>query len=955
MPDGAQAWKMIKTPGTHTDRIAQACDRCRSKKIRCDGLRPHCSQCLAVGFECKISDKLTRRAFPRGYTESLEDRIRQLESENSRLSNLLDVKDEQMEMLSRVEAVHDSSPRGSVSGASGNQSAAVSAKSNISSINNALPSSLGGSSQQHTQKNLSYVSTLIPEKDDSSSSASPQSPDENNNAIFINHANELGADGTYRGTSAGGVFISSFVQKLKVKNPEILPPVQQIATAFSQTTDGGIVRSALKISSPSSSYSNGGGSLLSPASSSSELSSSGFSSLFPSRLSCDKLVTVYFQEWQSVYAILDQSRFLSDYQTFFDDIDDDSKPGNDLQAATLALVLILACLANKEGTALTTEEVWKLDSLWKRIMSNRHKPTLGLLQAASLAQLYSLYAGNLDDVWFYRSIMTSTAQRLGLHRSRKAMHHANGKPLSAYESELGRRVFWATYTLDVFSSAVLGSPRLYNDSQIQCSMPKYIDEDVVTDSLVTPPPSSPESVDGATTKDSLPASCQVSVIQFSRLLAEILDTVYSTNTTVQRSRTVLMLEDKLESWHRELPPSLKFEFVNGLPTATLCPVHQKSPLLLMLYHYAKLLIHLPATADFANTSTSGSIVAVTQSAKTYIQIFNYLKARNVSSTLPLSPTRMMLFLGTVVLFCAMDYSKGGALLQQSRKLVSQGLGFLYNDMQAGLPGSITAECFQWLEEICDSVLNGGPSQRKSSTSNGSSKQKSESRSRSQEKQSQKQRNSPQQQQHPQQQHHQQLYSQHHSHQPDNQYPHHRQKQHQEPHNASHRSSHKSSLPARIKLEPSPTDTPTVESPSYQQIIIPQQPNIDSSTSAMLATATLMGVPFQLSENQSEDLSAYRFNPHDYQQQVPNVHPVPAQTAYYAPENMNTSINSIGTSSPTDDFFDTSSFEDFDINSVLGQNTVKQEQSASGVPTVTTNTFLENFNWDDSYNWSTMTV
>jgi hypothetical protein len=55
-----------------------------------------------VGFECKTSDKLSRRAFPRGYTESLEERVRQLESEVRELKDLLDEKDEKIDMLSKM-------------------------------------------------------------------------------------------------------------------------------------------------------------------------------------------------------------------------------------------------------------------------------------------------------------------------------------------------------------------------------------------------------------------------------------------------------------------------------------------------------------------------------------------------------------------------------------------------------------------------------------------------------------------------------------------------------------------------------------------------------------------------------------------------------------------------------------------------------------------------------------
>lgn len=104
---GILPMKVIKVGANAQSRIAQACDRCRSKKIRCDGIRPCCSQCANVGFECKTSDKLSRRAFPRGYTESLEERVRCLEAEVRELKELLDEKDEKIDMLSRM---HSHSP-----------------------------------------------------------------------------------------------------------------------------------------------------------------------------------------------------------------------------------------------------------------------------------------------------------------------------------------------------------------------------------------------------------------------------------------------------------------------------------------------------------------------------------------------------------------------------------------------------------------------------------------------------------------------------------------------------------------------------------------------------------------------------------------------------------------------------------------------------------------------------
>lgn len=56
------------------------------KKIRCDGATP-CKKCSLIGFECTTSDKLSRRAFPKGYTANLERRIQELEEENLALKS----------------------------------------------------------------------------------------------------------------------------------------------------------------------------------------------------------------------------------------------------------------------------------------------------------------------------------------------------------------------------------------------------------------------------------------------------------------------------------------------------------------------------------------------------------------------------------------------------------------------------------------------------------------------------------------------------------------------------------------------------------------------------------------------------------------------------------------------------------------------------------------------------
>lgn len=98
------ALKRITAPGTSNARTSQACDRCRAKKSKCDGKLPACSTCAAVGIKCIVSDKLSRRSFPKGYTETLEERVRQLEAENTKLQGLVALRDEQLSLTAALNA-----------------------------------------------------------------------------------------------------------------------------------------------------------------------------------------------------------------------------------------------------------------------------------------------------------------------------------------------------------------------------------------------------------------------------------------------------------------------------------------------------------------------------------------------------------------------------------------------------------------------------------------------------------------------------------------------------------------------------------------------------------------------------------------------------------------------------------------------------------------------------------
>ena len=53
-------------------RVPRACNRCRSKKDKCDGAQPFCSSCVSSGHKCTYVLQDKKRGLPEGYVRALE-------------------------------------------------------------------------------------------------------------------------------------------------------------------------------------------------------------------------------------------------------------------------------------------------------------------------------------------------------------------------------------------------------------------------------------------------------------------------------------------------------------------------------------------------------------------------------------------------------------------------------------------------------------------------------------------------------------------------------------------------------------------------------------------------------------------------------------------------------------------------------------------------------------------
>ncbi|KAF7128505.1 hypothetical protein CNMCM5793_003293 [Aspergillus hiratsukae] len=71
----------VQGPPGKRRRVALACDVCRTRKSRCDGIRPQCGMCKDLGFECVYTPPVTATnvIVQKDYLKDLESRVTSLE------------------------------------------------------------------------------------------------------------------------------------------------------------------------------------------------------------------------------------------------------------------------------------------------------------------------------------------------------------------------------------------------------------------------------------------------------------------------------------------------------------------------------------------------------------------------------------------------------------------------------------------------------------------------------------------------------------------------------------------------------------------------------------------------------------------------------------------------------------------------------------------------------------
>ncbi|KAL8799399.1 MAG: hypothetical protein Q9182_005917 [Xanthomendoza sp. 2 TL-2023] len=596
---GILPMKVIKLGTSAQSRIAQACDRCRSKKIRCDGITPCCTQCANVGFECKTSDKLSRRAFPRGYTESLEERVRSLEQEVRELKDLLDEKDEKIDFLSRIRSNSSSSPRTS---------------SQLSPISN--------------PERKSTIAVEDPKEDTFNVQQSPSRLDG-------------GFDSYFMGASSGRAFVDTF--KAKVKESGKRYPEFGTETFFAS---GKTSTASPKISSATN---------IAPKA--------------PPRLVADQMINVFFQEWAPLFPVLHRPTFLNIYTQYVAD------PEGSTHQHSLAQLNLVFCIAvqSMEGSkdrAESFERQWR-DALEAVLSEN----TVATLQCLVLAQIYCIVKADYTRLLHYKGIAINLSHRLGLHQSQKRFS------LDVLTSETRKKVFWTLYTLDCFSAAILGLPKLLKEEDIQTEYPVDTDDENVSEQGFQP------TLPGESTR----LASALALFRGSRILARVLDGLYPTSLSYNLSLQKMgSLNSELDVWLNGLPAHLRLQFAQDKPSTK--TIGSRSPFLSLAYEYIRTLIHRQAVGSSLGARASSSVVALADSSKHIIQIVQLLEERKMSFSFCVNKHELLLLSGFALLFQGLDLNRNSKLMQDSQRQVCSVIAILERNAAFGAAGFKRVAC-----------------------------------------------------------------------------------------------------------------------------------------------------------------------------------------------------------------------------------------------------------------------
>ncbi|KAH7184870.1 fungal-specific transcription factor domain-containing protein [Fusarium flagelliforme] len=508
----------------------QVCDRCRRRKIRCHGQDNDCLPCQQANIICVTTAKLKRNRKRKSFYEA--EGIEQRRDTPS---------DAAQHAPGTGFLLHDAA-------------ATISSASNTTSRPLSFPQTAQGTTVPTLPSSSTHQLSATPAASQSISINRVQEP-------VIGHMGRLVADdrqaSMFGGSTTGVHFISQAEQQLQL--------LQMHKDALPSCAYG------LYLHSPWGSSIQSFGSPLVDI----------IAQLPPSTI---QIVEATIDRWTPLYPIVHKSstidaiqKLLSSYQVTSSDVA--------ILYQTIGLLALGTigqkgdCLQQHDHFLCVSEPFYMISaSLLDRVIG---QPSLQSLQGLVITEIYLQLSGRYSTASHISGVATRLAQTLGLHR------HSGRFKFDPLETELRRRAWWCQYSLDAFSSAYHGMPRLIRDQDVDTDLPTSVDHDLLSRTHVEfPLPGERSQVDTA-----------ISLFKLARIIGRTLEDLYTTTRRRGGVAKIARLQAELNMWERVvLEPDIDPDLATPATSKSL-----ESMFLRVAHCVATIHIHRPAlsftTAD----------------------------------------------------------------------------------------------------------------------------------------------------------------------------------------------------------------------------------------------------------------------------------------------------------------------------------------------------------------------
>ncbi|SPO43119.1 related to transcriptional activator acu-15 [Moesziomyces antarcticus] len=654
-------------------RVQRACDTCRKKKVRCDGLQPEkgaCTNCANYGYECTFIDAARKRAPPRSYVEAIEARIVKMEHLISSLAPGVDFTDRIGKPIRRPddkgdEATNDTSgaPTSTLTGADTPTVTALTcdtqhpmcgslshmlAASHSKSRSSSEPT-LADQSDEDSEDDIAFIESRIGAVD---LKPQPVVPSTANTFDSINSERIILGEGSKADPSSQSLPSHKFIGKASAMHT--LPLLERLSSR--NYSELGIHPKGARPEF----WAIPTGLLDPPADLDAAMA------VFPPSDLADKLIDVFFARPNREYPIVNEAQFRHEYAN----CPELHKEPDWLAMCFCIFTVASPCVDDLRTRASSDDPLSRGMHWWQAaktlIYRNSHeRKPIRHIQSILLSTLFQLGLPiSASASWLLLGAAIRLLLDVGAHRRQAAKKLG----LSRLEEETIKRVFWVAYSLDREAASSLGRPIMLQDEDIDVELPVEIDDEYLFNTPEGEPlPKQPSD------KPALISGFLCS-LRLDEIIGRTLKTVYALQKTKIRfgisskeweERLVTEIDSALNNWLDTVPPHLRYD-----PHEADDEWLIQSSLLYSKYYQCQILVHRPFIPAKKGANESSilnfpSLAICTNAARSISHLTQSLRDRNLHNSTGMSVAFRVVSACTILILVVWGAKRNGGRVSSS--------------------------------------------------------------------------------------------------------------------------------------------------------------------------------------------------------------------------------------------------------------------------------------------------